>query len=195
MTPEAYLMRFYLLCRSVEKDENTLKMLASAPYQTFLAHFQDSRDPVLSAAVRGREEVTQSMMRKKRLCERYAARIARAIADIPSVELREYALCHYLYGMTHEAIAEHSFFSVRTVYRQARRAKEALKQSLLLHHPRLCRTPPARYRIVGKLLRKNLSDASFPPSLAAHYVRKRGFSSFTPYLPADLKNTFAELRS
>ena len=180
MTPEAYLMRFYQLCRAVEKDESSIKLLSSAPYQTFLSHFRESRDPVLSAAVRSRASIASSCARKRRLCEKYAARIARAIADIPSPEAREYALCHYLYGMTHEAIAEHSFFSVRTVYRHARRAKKELNRALLAHHPRLRRTAPARFRVTGALPRKAPPDAYLTPSLAVQYMRKRGFATLFP---------------
>ena len=102
------------------------------------------------------EKLQKSLAKKQRLCERYAARLARAAARIQVRELREYALYHFLYGLTHEEIAHQSFFCVRTVYRYAKRARRELESAMLDVKPRLVRTGSHRYRVPGGIPRKRV---------------------------------------
>lgn len=154
MTLDEYVARFRFLQHSAEKDERSLKLLSSGAYRAFLHRFEKAQDPMISSVLISEKALRKSLDKKQRLCERYALRLTRAIAQIPPGELKEYALNHFLYGLTHEEIAEQSFYSVRTVYRYAKKAKEALTRAMLSVQPRRIRTKPARYKVKGELSRK-----------------------------------------
>jgi len=155
MTLEEYIGRFRLLQHSAEKAQRRLELFSSGAYQGFLRRFEGCSHPELSSVLFTTESLRADLAKKQRLCERYALRLTRAIALMEPGELRDYALYHYLYGLTHEQIAEQSFFCVRTVYRYARHARLALIKTLRQVGPKPIRTPPRRYRIKGRLPRKN----------------------------------------
>ena len=154
MTLDEYVDRFRLLQHSAEKDERSLKLMSSGAYRAFLHRFENVQDPIFSSVLISEKALRKSLEKKQRLCERYALRLTRAISLLPPGELKEYALNHFLYGLTHEEIAEQSFYSVRTVYRYAKKAKEELRLAMLSIQPKLVRTEPGRYRVKGKLPRK-----------------------------------------
>ena len=155
MNLEEYVGRFRLLQHSAEKAQRRLELYSTGAYQGFLRRFEGCRHPELSSVLFTTESLKKDLEKKQRLCERYALRLTRAIYLMEPGELRDYALNHYLYGLTHEQIAEQSFFCVRTVYRYARKAREALTASMLKIKPKAIRTEPQRYRIKGRLRRRN----------------------------------------
>lgn len=179
MTLEEYLTRFQLLQHGVEKDERMLALLQGKAYRSFVRLFGESPDPHLCALILSEEEVKRRMERKKRLSERYARRIAKACLKMESVELREYAICHYLYGMTHEDIAERSYFCVRTVYRQAKQAKEQLRCALLSVMPRHRRTGPGRFRVKSRIRLRSYALDRISRSVAAASARRRKAAPIT----------------
>lgn len=154
MTLEEYVGRFRLLQHSAEKAQRRLELYSSGAYQSFLRRFEGSCHPALSSVLLTTESLRKDLEKKQRLCERYAIRLTRAISLMEAGELKDYALQHYLYGLTHEQIAEQSFFCVRTVYRYARAARRALTRAMLQVKPKSVRTAPCRYRVKGKLSRK-----------------------------------------
>ncbi len=155
MTLEEYIGRFRLFQHSAEKAQRRLELFSSGAYQGFLRRFEGCQQPELSSVLFTTESLKQDLAKKQRFCERYAIRLTRAISLMEAGELRDYALYHYLYGLTHEQIAEQSFFSVRTVYRHARHARMALTRAMLQVGPKVVRTKSCRYRIKGCLKRKN----------------------------------------
>lgn len=154
MTLEEYVARFRLLQHSAEKDERSLALMSSGSYRAFLHRFGNVKNPVFTSILISEKVLRRNLAKKQRLCERYALRLTRAISLIPPGELKEYALNHFLYGLTHEEIAEQSFYSVRTVYRYAKKAKEELRKALLQVQPKLRRTKPCRYVVKGGLKRR-----------------------------------------
>ncbi|MBE6713500.1 MAG: hypothetical protein E7580_08360 [Ruminococcaceae bacterium] len=154
MTLEEYIGRFRLLQHSAEKAQRRLELYSTGAYQGFLRRFEGCRHPELSSVLFSTESLKRDLEKKQRLCERYAIRLSRAISLMEAGELRDYALYHYLYGLTHEQIAEQSFFCVRTIYRYARYARAALVEAMLQIKPKAVRTESHRYRVRGRLRRK-----------------------------------------
>lgn len=157
MTLEEYVGRFRLLQHSAEKAQRRLELYSSGAYQGFLKRFGSCGRPELSSVLFSTERLKEDLAKKQRMCERYAIRLTRAISLMEAGELRDYALQHYLYGLTHEQIADQSFFCVRTVYRYARHARLALMEAMKQVAPKPIRTVSHRYRIKGKLPRKSLN--------------------------------------
>ncbi len=157
MTLEEYIARFRLLQHSAEKDERSLALFSSGAYHSFLHRFESAKNPLLSSVILSEKKLREDFEKKQRLCERYAIRLTRAISLIESRQLREYALCRFLYGLTHEEIAEQSFFCVRTVYRYGKKAKEELRQAMLRVQPKRVRIPSCRFRVKGKIPRRKAS--------------------------------------
>ncbi len=155
MTLEEYIGRFRLLQHSAEKAQRRLELFSTGAYQGFLRRFEGTHHPELSSVLFTTESLKRDLAKKQRLCERYAVRLTRAISLMEAGELRDYALYHYLYGLTHEQIAEQSFFCVRTIYRYARHARLALMETMKQVGPKAVRAKPHRYRIKGHLKRKN----------------------------------------
>lgn len=179
MNLEEYLARFRLLQHAAEKDERNLEMFSQEGYRSFVHRFSASSDPVLSRMVLTEEVLQRRLKKRQRLCERYAARIARAVEKIPVEELREYARLHFLYGLTHETIAEQSFYSVRTVYRHGKKAREEMRKALLAAMPKRKKIPPARFRVKGILRIKNYEIDRVSHSVATLTARKKS----APYRP------------
>jgi len=179
LTFEEYLTRYRLLQHSVEKDQRSVGLLQGEAYRSFCHHFEHTKDPYLSVSILTKRNLEERVRRRRRLCERYAARIARAAERIADPELREYARFRYLYGLTHEQIADCSFYSVRTVYRHAGKAREAMKKSLLEISPKWKRIPPARFSVCGTLRQKDYRITSVCRSVATLTARrnKAGFCS------------------
>lgn len=173
---EEYMERFRLLRLAVEQDERLLLLIGKREYQSFEASFRDATDPVLKSLVLTEESLRDRLRLRKRLCERYAARIAAAVMEIDSLPLREYATYRYLYGLTQEGIADQSYFSVRTVYRHAKKAKEALKKALLRQQPKAARGERGIFRLTGGKL----------PSVKKRRDRRRGKGPFS-YTPVSLR--------
>ncbi len=167
MTLDEYIARFRLLQHSAEKDERSLNLYSSGAYRSFLRRFEGAKDPLLSSVLISEKKLRQDFEKKQRLCERYAIRLTRAISLIESPQLREIALCRYLYGLTHEEIAEQSFFCVRTVYRHSKKAKEELRKAMLRVQPKRIRIQRARYRVREKLPRKEVSLDRISRSVAS----------------------------
>lgn len=179
MTLDEYLTKFRLLQHAAEKEERNLALLSSGAYSSFLNRFGNCRDPILEAVVVTREKMQNSFEKKQRLCERYAVRLTRAISLIEVPELREYALCHFLYGLTHEEIAEQSFFCVRTVYRHGKKAKKELEKTLLSVQPKRIRLKHARFFVKGSLPRKEKPMDPVSRSVAFCAARRKS----EPYRP------------
>ncbi len=167
MTLEEYIARFRLLQHSAEKDERSLALYSSGAYHAFLRRFEGAKDPLLSSVLLSEQKLRHDFAKKQRLCEKYAVRLTRAISLIRSPQLREIALCRYLYGLTHEEIAEQSFFCVRTVYRYSKKAKEELRKAMLLVQPKRIRIKDARFQVKGKLPRKDISLDKLSRSVAS----------------------------
>ncbi len=173
MTLDEYIGRFRLLQHSAEKAQRRLELYSTGAYQGFLRRFEGCRHPELSSVLFTTESLRRDFERKQRLCERYALRLTRAISLMEAGELRDYALYHYLYGLTHEQIAEQSFFCVRTVYRYGRHARLALTKALLEVMPKAIRTEPRKYRIRGRLKRKNTDLDRIARAVAASTALRR----------------------
>lgn len=173
MTLDEYIGRFRLLQHSAEKAQRRLELYSTGAYQGFLRRFEGCRHPELSSVLFATESLRRDFERKQRLCERYALRLTRAISLMEAGELRDYALYHYLYGLTHEQIAEQSFFCVRTVYRYGRHARLALTKALLEVMPKAIRTEPRKYRIRGRLKRKNTDLDRIARAVAACTALRR----------------------
>ena len=179
MTLEEYVGRYRLLQHNAEKAQRRLELYSSGAYQGFLRRFEGCRHPALSSVLFTTESLRKDFEKKQRLCERYAVRLTRAISLMEAGELRDYALNHYLYGLTHEQIAEQSFFCVRTVYRYARHARLALIKALKEVGPKPIRTKFHRYRVKGFLPRKNIELDRIARSVAsATALRRRDGSTW-----------------
>ena len=179
MSFEEYLDRFRLLLHAAEKDEKTLKLVKGNAYRTFFRRFGDSRDPALSRFLLTEKELRRKAKARRRLAERYARRIALACERMESVELREYAVCHYLYGMTYEEIAERSGICARTVYRHSIKARKALAEALLSVMPRSRRIPSARFRVKGRISLRKYAWDQISRSVAFLRSRKRFAASIS----------------
>ena len=179
MTLEEYVGRFRLLQHSAEKAQRRLELLSSGAYQGFLKRFEGCERPELTSVLFSTERLRRDYAKKQRMCERYAIRLTRAISLMEAGELRDYALQHYLYGLTHEQIADQSFFCVRTVYRYARHARLALMEAMKRVEPKPIRTAPRRYRIKGSIPRKNVSLDRISRAVAsATALRRRDGSTW-----------------
>lgn len=174
MTLEEYIGRYRLLQRALERDERMLELMGRTEYSAFLRRFQAVESPVLAPLLTTQSGVRERIERRQRLCLRYAERIARAVARIPSPVLQQYAMCRYLYGMTHEDIAEQSFFCVRTVYRHATQARRELNRALLAVMPKVRRTKAARFHTKRPLPRRSYAMTQAEKSTA----RCRGKENF-----------------
>ena len=117
LTFDEYLNRYRLLQHALEKDERSFALMQKAPCQRFFHEVEGTSHAALLGVSFTEEALRKRILRRKRICQRYALRLARAIEKISVPELKEYATFHYLYGLTHEEIAESSFYCVRTVYR------------------------------------------------------------------------------
>ncbi|MBR5294971.1 MAG: hypothetical protein IKU24_00095 [Clostridia bacterium] len=157
MTLDEYIARYRLLQYSAEKDERCLALYSSGAYHSFLHRFENAKDPILSSVMISEQKLRRNYEKKQRLCERHAIRLTRAISLIENKELREYALCRFLYGLTHEEIAEQSFFCVRTVYRYGKKAKEELRKAMLRVQPKRIRIQGAYFRVKGTLPRREMN--------------------------------------
>lgn len=155
MTLEEYVGRFRLLQHSAEKAQRRLELYSTEAYQGFLRRFEGCRHPELSTVLFTAESLKRDLEKKQRLCERYALRLSRGISMMEAGELRDYALYHYLYGLTHEQIADQSFFCVRTVYRYAKKARKEFFSAMKKVMPKAVRTEPRRYAVCGSLPRRN----------------------------------------
>lgn len=129
MTFEDYITRFRLLRNALENDERLLELVSSEGYHALLGRVEEA--PELEKIVLRRDVLEKRIAKRRALYEKYAVRIARAACMISSPPIREYAVCRYLYGFTHESIAEGSFYSVRTLYRHRSTAEKELFRALL----------------------------------------------------------------
>ena len=174
MTFEEYLARFHLIQHAINKDEKMLELFSGPGFGSFLRRFAESQNPTLKKFLISPEALKKRIAKRKRLAEKYAIRLARACNLMENPELREYAVYHFLSGLTHEDLAERSHFCVRTVYRQGKKARKELEKCLLL-------VMPKRKRITGKKftcskafsLRRYALDA-MQRSIAAVSARRRG---------------------
>lgn len=176
------MTRFRLLQHSVEQDERMLVLLRGKTYQSFAKRFGNTENSVLRSLLLTEERVEARRRKRQRLCERYGERIARAVAMIESSPLREYALYHYLYGLTHEEIAEQSFFCVRTVYRHGKEARKALERALISLMPKAKRVERAKYKWKGNLPRKTKAADKISQSVAFSTARRKSL----PYRPVPM---------
>jgi len=176
---EEYLTRFRLIQLAVEKDEKMLELYQGKAYGVFLRHFGSTHHPALSRHVLTPDALEQRLQRKKRLAERYAVRIARACDRIETLELREYAIYHFLYGMTHEDLAERSQFCVRTVYRQGKLAKKELEKALLSVMPKPKKIPPRRFLVQSPISLRKYAVDRIARSVAAASARRRAAAPIT----------------
>ncbi len=179
MTFDEYMTRFRLLQRSVEQDEKLLHLLRGKAYQSFAARFGKTENPVLRSLVLTDQKVEARRKKRQRLCERYGIRIARAISLMESPALQEYALYHYLYGLTHEEIAEQSFFCVRTVYRHGKKARKELEKKLLSVMPRAKRQGQGKFSVKGRLPKRKKGTDKVTRSVAFSTARHNSM----PYRP------------
>ncbi len=182
MTFDEYLARFRLLQHALEKDERTLQLMQTEPCRRFTQWFGETETMPLRGLLLSEAVLRERILRRKRLCERYAARLARAIDTISVPELKEYATFHYLYGLTHEEIAESSFYSVRTVYRHGKKAKRAMEEALCRVGPKRKRILSCRFRVKGDLPRKNYGIDRISRSVATLTARRKSM----PYRPVYL---------
>ena len=181
MTFDEYMIRFRLVQRETEQEEKRLNLLKGKAYQRFSKCFSQTENPLLSALVLSAQKVEKRWKHKQRLCERYGERIARAIDLIESPVLREYALCRYLYGLTHEEIAEQSFYCVRTVYRHGKAAKKELEKALLSLMPHVKRTKAGRFHVLrGRLPRVKKKSDRFSYS-ASLFTARRNSLAYRPF--------------
>ncbi|MBP5288922.1 MAG: hypothetical protein J6Z79_03510 [Clostridia bacterium] len=157
MTLEQYMIRYRLLQRAVEQDEQLLILMEQAPYAAFLRRFGSACRGTPAPRLLTPQSIRDRMRRRGRLCSRYAERIARAVALIHAPVIRQYAVCRYLYGMTQEDISRKCFYSLRTVYRQGARAKDAMERAMRVVSPRPARTKSTRYRSAAPLPRRDYS--------------------------------------
>lgn len=173
MTLDEYMGRFRLLQHAVERDERNLGLMESETYCSFASRFAHAKNPYLRRCAREAESIKERLARRKRLCERYATRLALAVSIIEPGELQEYARYHYLYGLTHEEFSEVSFYSVRTVYRIARRAKAAMTEKMLEVSPKIRRIPPIKFYVKGNLRQKNYKLGKEARSVATLTARRK----------------------
>ena len=181
MTFEEYLARYRLLQHALERDEQSLRLMEKSAYRSFSERFAAASSPTLRALAASKESLRARAAHRRRLCERYALRLARAVALIPAGELREYARYRFLYGLTHEEVAEVSFYSVRTVYRFAKNARLEMEKAMRAVSPKARRTPPARYLVRGTLRRKDYRVGRESRSVAALTARRKS-APFRPII-------------
>jgi len=99
----------------------------------------------LPAGILLTENLGEKRARLLRLYGKYLKKLARACEMIPQAHVKEYAVRHYLYGLTNEAIAEQTHYAARTVYRHALIARREMKKNLLLFSPKCRRVQEKRF--------------------------------------------------
>lgn len=174
MTFDEYLSRYRLLEHAVERDEKNLKMLKNSAFYKFSERYGSSRDALLRSCAEEESVLEERIRRRKRLCERYAIRLSHGIAAMEPGERKEYARYHFLFGMSNEAFAEISHYSVRTVYRFSREAKKELLRCLLAQSPKPRRISHGRFRVTNGCLRTKKSLAIESRRLAALRSKQKG---------------------
>ena len=174
MTFDEYLSRYQLLEHAVERDEKNLTMLKRSAYLIFSERYGACSDKVLRSCAEEAETLEKRIRRRKRICERYAIRLSHGIAAMEPGECKEYARYHFLYGMSNEAFAEISHYSVRTVYRFSREAKKELFRCLLTLSPKVRKIPPARFTVTEGYLRTKKSLAEESRRVAALRSKQKG---------------------
>ncbi len=143
------MARFEALKRKITEIQREKCLRASPQFRLFIDQARQTRALAIlpESVVMPEKEWEIRIRRMQRLYCKYAARIAAACEKIDSGPIRQYAIQRYLYGCTHEEIADRSFYSLRTVYRQGARAKKELRARLLKEMPQVRRTKTHRYRL------------------------------------------------
>lgn len=186
MTFDEYYARYRLLRISLDKKDRMRSMLNRKDYRSFLDRFGGGVAPALNNLLITDKELEESIARRTKLAGRYAARLAKAAENIASPPLREYAVLRFVYGLTHEEIADLSFYSVRTVYRHSHQAKKALEAELRKIKPK-AKKAKGKYRLTrGVLKKRNYKIDAVTASLIGFYHKelRTSFGSFPRSLPA-----------
>ena len=151
MTFEEYTARYSSLKSLILHYEEKRALRASDAYRSFLQNVELSgAASEMPTGVFLPENLNERIARAWRLYRKYLVRLARACDMLRDPALRSFAVNRYLYGLTHEEIAQRGHYAIRTVYRQSREVKKQLRGFLLLMMPNARRTPPQTYRLCAK---------------------------------------------
>lgn len=148
MTFEEYVGRYSSLKGIILHFQEQKNLMESDPY----LHFLNDVDAAGAAddlpnGVFLPSDMDRRLHRAWRLYRKYLIRLARACDLVRGLSVRDLAIKHYLYGLTHEEIAERGHYGVRTVYRQSREARRQIREYLLLMMPCVKRIPPQKFRL------------------------------------------------
>lgn len=159
MTFDEYIARYRMLLLSLENDERMNILLDDRNYISFMNKLNNAKS--LSAEQKSMimpyQNIKCRIDKYERLIMRYALRLAKACSLIDYQPVREYAILRYIYGISNDKIADSSFYSLRSIYRHASRARKELSENLLKVMPRPL----------------HLTDKKFRPS---HKIRIRDYS-------------------
>ena len=154
MNVKEYIGRYEALEQSIKRDERLLAMLENSCGGTLLDRLNGTREGLspegirtVSRLVYGTDRLRSRLNRKIRLYEKYTVKLTLAAEKIKKKALRDYVVNHYLYGFTHEEVAEMNHYCERQIYRQAQEARRELTKALISLNPRTHRLKGRRNHI------------------------------------------------
>ena len=142
MNIQEYLSYYADLQDSIKKDEALLSLLKSKGYRSLISRligkdsFSSKERQIICQNVFDEERLKKCIKRKTALYEKATYKITTAASGFKNKALRDYVINRYVYGFTHEEVAEMCYYSERQLYRLAKSAKAELYKALLLLMPK-----------------------------------------------------------
>ncbi|MEA4832602.1 hypothetical protein SDC9_131607 [bioreactor metagenome] len=146
MNVDTYLYLFKMLLRDISSDRELLKLLGERENSELCLRL-NSKNTINSQEMElvrrifyDKEEVRRRLVKKCRLCDRYAVKLSRAIDAIDDNRYRDFLVLRYMHDYPVEEIAEKKHYAERSLYRIGCAAKAELKKHLITLSPKPRRT-------------------------------------------------------
>lgn len=136
MTIEAYLYCFKTLTRSIISDQEMLDLYRrnkNAFLHTRLSEknsFTPEENEHVLRMIFSEDSFKSKLNKKKRLYDRFAAKIARCAYEIRDDRFKDYIILHYIYDIPAEDIAEKKHYAERSIYRLGKEARKRLETQI-----------------------------------------------------------------
>ncbi len=136
MTIEAYLYCFKTLTRSIISDQEMLDLYRrnkNAFLHTRLSEknsFTPEENEHVLRMIFSEDSFKSKLNKKKRLYDRFAAKIARCAFEIRDDRYRDFIILHYIYDVPAEDIAEKKHYAERSIYRLGKEARKRLEAEI-----------------------------------------------------------------
>lgn len=152
MTIEAYLYCFKTLTRSIISDQEMLDLYRrnkNAFLHTRLSEknsFTPEENEHVLKMIFSEDTFRKKLNKKKRLYDRFTARIARCAFEIRDDRFRDYIILHYIYDIPAEDIAEKKNYAERSMYRLGKEARKRLASEILKTSPKPKRSKREKHK-------------------------------------------------